>query len=89
MQESNVPPLVAGEGLPPPTWDVLWDKLQPRPSAVARALTEEFRDFPRGRALKVMSDAHGEVAESVAAQRRRVATFADSPSSLCFFGGSG
>ena len=84
MQESNVPATEAGGGLPPPTWDVLWDELQPRPSAVARALAEEFRDFPWGRALKVTSDAHQEGAAGVAAQRRRVDAFADSPSSLCF-----
>ena len=85
MQADNIPTIEAlGEGLPPPTWAVLWDTLKPHSGSVAAALAKEFGEAPWAEVWKPMVEAANQAAGSVPAQKRRIATFADSPSPLYF-----
>ncbi len=80
MQANNVPTIeAAGEDLPPPTWEVLWDKIKPHPASVATALSKMHGEFPWEEALKVTVDAALDPTTSAADLKRRVGTFADSP----------
>ena len=85
MQADNIPTInAAGEGLPPPTWQVLWDTLKPHPASVAKALMKEHGEVAWEVALKVSVEASEDPASTAAEQKRRLGTFADSPSPLYF-----
>ena len=85
MQACNVPTiLAAGEDLPPPTWEVLWDTIKPHPASVATALAKTHGSCSWEGALKVTVDAAKDATSLAADLKRRVGTFADSPAALYF-----
>ena len=77
--DSDNAPTTATDGLPPPTWTVLWDELGPSPTSTARAWAKEFAEYPWNEALKITVEEAKKAAGSVAAQKRRVGGFADAP----------
>ena len=83
MQANNVP-TDAGDGIPPATWAVLWDKIKPLSVSVAKAMAMQFGNIGWADALKVSVDAHAEAAGNANELKRRVGTYADSPGRLYF-----
>ena len=83
MQANNVP-TDAGDGIPPATWAVLWDKIKPLSVSVAKAMATQFGNVGWADALKVSVDAHAEAAGNANELKRRVGTYADSPGRLYF-----
>ena len=85
MKANNQPAIEPlGEGSPSPTWESLWVHLKPHASSVAMALEKEFGEVSWEDALKVTVVASKDPASNMTAQRRRLGTFADSPSPLYF-----
>ena len=85
MKVSNVPTVpAAGEGLPPPTWEVLWDTIKPHQLSVAKALATQHGETTWEAALAVTVEGSKAVLGSASEQKRRLGTWADSPSPLYF-----